>query len=182
MQSLNQAILAGNIGGEIKNRTAGQSTVTNFSLATSYGKKQADGTWNDVTTWHNIAVWGVSERLLPLLGKGAKVLVRGRIDNREFEDQNGNKRRWSEVVANASDLMLISPAKDAPAQGSRAPQRSAPADNAIKRYGSQSTAPVQTHMPPQSTAADDGTEIPFAALLAAGIAFAQAIVNGGFVA
>jgi single-strand DNA-binding protein len=99
--SVNKAILIGNLGAdpELRYTPAGKAVAT-FRLATSERWTGQDGQTNERTVWHNIVVWGKqAETVKEYLRKGRQVYVEGRIDNRSYDDKEGNKRYVSEVVA-----------------------------------------------------------------------------------
>lgn len=100
MPSLNKAFLMGHVGKdpEIKYTQSGIAKA-GFSLATSYGRKKEDGSFDNVTTWHNIVVWGNAAERCSKIHKGDLVHIEGRIDNRSYDDKEGNKRYVSEVIA-----------------------------------------------------------------------------------
>ncbi len=98
--SINKIYLVGNATGdpELKYTPGGQA-VLNFSLATNRSIKK-DNEYRDVATYHRIVVWGkLAEYLGGVLKKGDPVVVEGRQDNRSYEDQAGNRKYTSEVVA-----------------------------------------------------------------------------------
>jgi len=98
--SVNKAILVGRLGQdpELKYTPNGQP-VANFTLATNRVWKGQDGQRQEETTWHNIVVWGrQAETAKEYLSKGRQVYIEGRISNRSYEDKEGNRRYWSEVV------------------------------------------------------------------------------------
>jgi len=98
--SVNKVILIGRLGKdpELKYTPGGQA-VANFSLATNRSWKGTDGQRKESTTWHNIVVWGKqAETIKEYLSKGREVYIEGRIDNRSYDDKEGNKRYISEVV------------------------------------------------------------------------------------
>ena len=92
--SVNKAILIGRLGKdpELKYTPAG-SAVCSFSLATSRRWKGQDGEAKDDTTWHNIVAWGrQAEVMKEYLHKGKEVYIEGRINNRSYEDKEGNRK------------------------------------------------------------------------------------------
>ena len=98
--SVNKVILIGRLGKdpELKYTPGGQA-VANFSLATNRTWKGSDGQRKESTTWHNIVVWGKqAETIKEYLSKGREIYIEGRIDNRSYDDKDGNKRYISEVV------------------------------------------------------------------------------------
>lgn len=102
MASLNKAILIGNLGADPEVRyTQGGSVVANFRIATSeQWTDKNSGDRQERTEWHRIVVWGKqAETCGEYLRKGRSVYVEGRIQTREWEDRDGNKRYTTEVVA-----------------------------------------------------------------------------------
>ncbi len=100
--NLNKAILVGRLtqDPESKSTSSGQ-TVCSFGLATNR-------TWTDSQTkekkesteFHNIVAWGrLAEIISQYLKKGNLALIEGRIQTRSWEDQSGNKRYRTEIIA-----------------------------------------------------------------------------------
>ena len=109
--SVNKVFLAGTLGRDAETKfTPSGKSVAKFSLATEYSyKDSSSGEWRKQTTWHNVVMWG-QEKLAALLVKGAKVVVTGRLDNRSYEDKNGDKKYVTEIVAD--DVVLMSGGND----------------------------------------------------------------------
>lgn len=102
MASLNKAILIGNLGADPEVRyTQGGSVVANFRIATSeQWTDKNSGERQERTEWHRIVVWGKqAETCGEYLRKGRSVYLEGRIQTREWEDRDGNKRYTTEIVA-----------------------------------------------------------------------------------
>jgi len=97
---VNKAIIVGRLGKDPELRyTPSGVGVVNFSVATSERRKQDDGSRGEVTTWHNIVAWGkTAEICAEYLTKGREVYIEGRIDNRSYDDKEGNKKYISEIV------------------------------------------------------------------------------------
>jgi len=92
--------------------TAGGAPVTNFSLATNETWKDQSGERQERTEWHNIVVWNkLAETCNQYLSKGKLVYIEGRLQTREWDDRDGNKRRTTEVVA--SDMKMLERRSDA---------------------------------------------------------------------
>jgi single-strand DNA-binding protein len=107
MASVNKAILIGNLGKdpELRYAPSGQA-VARFSIATTERYKDKSGEMQENTTWHNIVAWGrTAEIAKDYLSKGSPVYIEGRIDNRSYEDKEGNKRYISEVVVQKLQLL-----------------------------------------------------------------------------
>jgi len=100
MAGVNKAILIGNLGRDPELRyTPGGQAVATFSLATGEKWRDKDGVLQDKTEWHNIVVWGrQAETAKEYLTKGKQVYIEGRIQNRSYDDKDGNKRYISEIV------------------------------------------------------------------------------------
>ncbi len=100
MASVNKAILIGNLGRDPEMRyTPNGQAVTKFSIATTERFKDKNGEQQERTTWHNIVAWGrQAEVAKEYLSKGRPVYIEGRIDNRSYDDKDGNKRYISEIV------------------------------------------------------------------------------------
>lgn len=99
--SINKATLVGNISSDLilKQTTSGDSVI-NFSVATNRSIKNDDGSYKDLPTFHRIVVWGkLAEWIARDLTKGSKVFIEGRIDNRSYETEKGEKKYISEIVA-----------------------------------------------------------------------------------
>lgn len=98
--SLNKAMIIGNLGKDCETRvTPNNVSVTTFSVATTYGYKNKEGSWTNETTWHNVVAWSLSDFYREALKKGAKVYVEGRISKRDYTDKDGVKRYVSEIIA-----------------------------------------------------------------------------------
>lgn len=99
---LNKVMFIGNIVNdpEMKTISSGQN-VTNFRIATNRKwKNQATGEFNEDAQYHNIVVWGkLAEICSQYMNKGMKVFVEGRLTHRSWDDQQGQKRYMTEVVA-----------------------------------------------------------------------------------
>ncbi len=105
---VNRVILIGHLGRDPEVRaTAGGTQVANFSLATNeYAGTDAEGNRQERTEWHNIVVFGKqAEFSKQYLRKGRLVFVEGRLQTREWEDRDGNRRRTTEVVASQVRLL-----------------------------------------------------------------------------
>jgi len=100
-RSFNQVTLMGNLtrDPELRQIPSGQS-VCSFSLALNRSYKGSDGNWQEATDYVDIVAWGpLGERVAQYVTKGRPVLVSGRLQSRQWE-QDGQKRNKLEVVAN----------------------------------------------------------------------------------
>jgi single-strand DNA-binding protein len=102
MGSVNKVILVGNLGRDPEVRfTPGGQAVANFTLATNEVWTDKGGTKQERTEWHRIVVFGKqAEMCRDYLSKGRQIYLEGRLQTRQWDDKDGNKRSTTEVVAN----------------------------------------------------------------------------------
>ena len=100
MFSLNRAMIVGNLTRDPEMRyTPNGQAVTSFSVATNRRWKDKDGNMQEQTEFHNIVAWGkLAEFTNQFLHKGNRVYVEGRLQTRNWEGQDGNKRNRTEIV------------------------------------------------------------------------------------
>lgn len=102
---MNLVTIIGNIGKDAELRsTSNGDDVASFSVATSKRWVDKSGNKQEKTTWHNVVYWrpgGVA----PFLKRGKQVAIFGEIDNRMYEDKNGDKRFTSEIVVDRLQLL-----------------------------------------------------------------------------
>ena len=107
MAGVNKVILVGNLGKDpevkyLENGTA----VANFTVATSESYKDKEGKRIDQTEWHNVVVWRkLAEIAETYLKKGSQIYLEGKLRTRSWEDQQGNKRYATEVVADTFTML-----------------------------------------------------------------------------
>ncbi len=99
--SVNKVILVGRLGADPEKLVTGSGkTVTKFNVATSEVWRDGGGQKQERTEWHKIVVWGAqAENCAQYLAKGRQVYLEGRIQTRQWDDKEGNKRYTTEVVA-----------------------------------------------------------------------------------
>ncbi|MBD3232499.1 MAG: single-stranded DNA-binding protein [candidate division Zixibacteria bacterium] len=107
MASVNLAILIGNLGKDPELRyTPSGAAVASFSMATTEKWKDKDGQLAERTEWHNIVCWGrQAEVANEYLKKGSPVYIEGRIQNRSYDDRDGNRRYITEIVCRRLQLL-----------------------------------------------------------------------------
>ncbi len=140
MAGINKAILIGNLGRDPELRyTQNGQAVANFTLATTESwTDKASGQKQERTEWHKIVAWGrTGELCAQYLSKGRTVYIEGRIQTREWEDKEGQKRWTTEV--NAQTVQFLGGPRSADAEG----------------------APADTTTPPASTGPSPDDDIPF---------------------
>ena len=116
--SVNKVILVGRLGRDPETRyTGGGQAVANFTMATDESYKDKNGERQKRTEWHRITAWGkLAEICQQYLKKGTMVYIEGRIQSREWQDKEGQKRTSYDIVANTMK-MLSSRAESAAAAG-----------------------------------------------------------------
>ncbi len=104
--SVNKVILIGNLGKDPEVRyTQSGTAVTNFTMATSRSFKK-DGEKVDETEWHRVVAFGrTAEVCGEYLNKGKQVYVEGRIQTREWEDKEGNRRWTTEIIIERMQML-----------------------------------------------------------------------------
>ena len=98
--SLNRAQIIGNLtrDPELRKTGSGQS-VTSFGVATNRVWKDASGAKQEEVEFHNVVAWGrLAEICAQYLAKGRKVYIEGRLRTRDWEAQDGQKRRTTEII------------------------------------------------------------------------------------
>jgi single-strand DNA-binding protein len=105
--SVNKAILVGRLGRDPETRyTGGGQAVANFSVATDYSYKDKNGERQKRTEWHKIVAWRqLAEICQKYLKKGSLVYIEGRIETREWQDKEGQKRYSTEIIANEMRML-----------------------------------------------------------------------------
>src|SRR5213075_999833 len=137
-KSVNKVILVGRLGKDPELKyTASGTPFCRFSMAT-------DDVWNDKssgerqekTEWHNIVVWDrLAEICNQYLTKGRLVYIEGSLQTREWDDQEGNKRKTTEI--RARDMVLLGGAGEGQGGG---PRRAAPMEAAAGNGPAPSTS------------------------------------------
>ena len=107
MGSVNKAILVGNLGRDAEMRfTAGGTPVATVSLATTERYTDRDGQKREDTQWHRVVIWGkTAESLHEYLTKGKQIYVEGRLQTRQWDDKDGQKRYTTEIKADRITLL-----------------------------------------------------------------------------
>jgi len=116
--SVNKVILVGRLGRDPETRYTGSGqAVANFSVATDESYKDRNGERQKRTEWHRITAWGkLAEICQQYLKKGTMVYIEGRIQSREWQDKEGQKRTSFDIVANT--MKMLSSRGDAAAAAS----------------------------------------------------------------
>ncbi len=102
MASLNRVQIIGNLGADPEMRfTANGQAVSTFNVAVNRRYKTRDGERREETEWVRCVAWArLAELASQYLSKGSQVYVEGRMQTRQWEDREGQRRYTTEVVAN----------------------------------------------------------------------------------
>jgi len=107
MAGVNKVILIGRLGGDPEVRYTNTGTaVANFNMATSTNFTDKSGQKSERTEWHRIVAFGkLGEICGEYLAKGKQVYIEGRLQTRDWEDRDGNKRKTTEIVATSMQML-----------------------------------------------------------------------------
>ena len=107
MGSVNKVILVGNLGRDAELRyTPGGAAVATLNLATTEVWNDKQGQKQEKTEWHRIVVWGKqAESLQEYLTKGKQIYVEGKLQTRQWDDKDGNKKYTTEIKADRITLL-----------------------------------------------------------------------------
>jgi single-strand DNA-binding protein len=107
MGSVNKVILVGNLGRDAELRyTPGGAAVATINMATTEVWNDKQGQRQEKTEWHRVILWGKqAESLQEYLTKGKQIYVEGRLQTRQWDDKDGNKRYTTEIKADRITLL-----------------------------------------------------------------------------
>ena len=145
MSGLNKVLIIGRLGQDPDLQyTPSGVAVAKFSVATSETWKDKDsGEKQEKTEWHRIVVWRrLAEICGEYLSKGSQVYIEGKLQTRQWEDKDGNKRWTTEIVAN--QMQMLGSKGDGGGGGQKTASREYVGDP-----------------PPERPGVDDSDDIPF---------------------
>ena len=119
MYSLNKVQIIGNLTAnpEVRETPNGQK-VANFSVATNRSWKDAAGMKQDQSEFHNIVAWGfLADLAEKYFTKGKKIYVEGRLQTRSWEDQTGQKKYRTEIIAENCIMLSGGPSESTESYG-----------------------------------------------------------------
>jgi single-strand DNA-binding protein len=107
MAAINRVVLVGNLTRDPELRhTPSGTAVCNLRLAVNTRRKDETGQWVDKPNYFDVTVWGnQGERCAQYLSKGRPVAVDGRLEWREWETPEGNKRQAVDIVADTVQFL-----------------------------------------------------------------------------
>lgn len=107
-RGINKVILIGNLGADPEIRyTQANKAVANLRVATSESwRDKQTGEQRENTEWHSVVLFDKTAEVAgEYLTKGSKVYIEGRLQTRKWQDQEGNDRYTTEIVAN--DMQML---------------------------------------------------------------------------
>jgi single-strand DNA-binding protein len=128
-RGINKVIIVGNLGNDPDTRyMPSGSAVTNLSIATNESwKDKQTGEQKDRTEWHKVAMFGrLAEIAAEYLRKGSQVYIEGKLRTRKWQDQNGNDRWTTEVIADEMQMLGGRMGNGAPAMSDSLPASAPP--------------------------------------------------------
>ena len=127
--NINRVVLTGNLtrDPELRNTNSGTS-VCSLRIASNSRRKDASGNWVEKPNYFDVTVWGAQgENCAQYLSKGRPVAIDGRLNWREWEDQQGNKRQSVDIIADS--VQFLGSREGGGENGGRfTPQSDVPAD------------------------------------------------------
>jgi single-strand DNA-binding protein len=126
--NINRVVITGNLtrDPELRNTPSGTS-VCSLRVAVNTRRKDASGEWVDKPNYFDVTVWGAQgENCATYLQKGRPVAVDGRLEWREWQDKEGNKRQSIDII---DDSVQFLGSRDGGENGGRfTPKSDVPAD------------------------------------------------------
>ena len=147
--NINRVVLTGNLTRDPELRTTGSGTpVCSLRLACNTRRRDASGEWIDKPNYFDVTVWGAQgENCATYLAKGRPVALDGRLEWREWQDNQGNKRQAVDIIADSVQFL-----------GSRDG-----GENGGGRFAAQSDVPADTRdfEPAAASSGTSDDDIPF---------------------
>jgi len=129
--NINRVVLTGNLTRDPELRsTGGGTSVCELRVAVNSRRKDGQtGEWVDKPNYFDVTVWGAQgENCAQYLSKGRPIAVDGRLEWREWQDKDGNKRQSVDIIA---DSVQFLGSREGGENGGRfTPQSDVPADTA----------------------------------------------------
>ena len=126
--NINRVVLTGNLtrDPELRTTPSGMS-VCSLRIASNTRRKDGSGNWVEKPNYFDVTVWGAQgENCANYLSKGRPIALDGRLEWREWEDQNGNKRQAVDIIADS--VQFLGSREGAENGGRFTPQTDVPAD------------------------------------------------------
>jgi single-strand DNA-binding protein len=143
-KDLNKVQMTGRLGADPEMRYTPQGhAVTTFRVAANRSWRTAEGEAHEDTEWFRIVAWNkLAEVCNKWLSKGSRVYVEGRLQTRQWQDQDGQTRYTTEVIAN--DMIILDTRRDGPSMIAEeaAPVAVAAAPAAVRKPRATATLPT----------------------------------------
>jgi single-strand DNA-binding protein len=127
--NINRVVLTGNLtrDPELRSTQSGLAVCSLRVACNTRRKNQASGDWEDKPNYFDVTVWGAQgENCARFLAKGRPVAIDGRLEWREWEDQNNNKRQSVEIIADS--VQFLGSREDTGGGNGFTPRSDVPAD------------------------------------------------------
>lgn len=173
-RGVNKVIIVGNLGQDPETKyTASGAAITNLSIATSETwKDKQTGQAQERTEWHRVVFFNrLAEIAGEYLRKGSKVYIEGALRTRKWQDQSGQDRYTTEIVANEMQMLDSRGSSDdsnmgggyqnAPSRPAQAAPAQAPAQQGAPAYGGGRPQPAPAAAPPAPDMDSFDDDIPF---------------------
>src|SRR4051794_31349612 len=128
--NINRVVLTGNLtqDPDLRSLPSG-AKVCALRVASNTRRRGADGQWEEKPNYFDVRVWGAQgEACARFLSRGRSIAVDGRLEWREFEGKDGQKRQAVEIVADSVEF-LAAPSGDREQSSGSPPDRPPPADD-----------------------------------------------------
>src|SRR3954468_18662059 len=106
--NINRVVLTGNLtrDPELRNIPSSGNSVCSLRIAVNTRRRDQDGQWVDKPNYFDVTVWGAQgENCAQYLQKGRPVAIDGRLEWREWQDQQGNKRQSVDIIADSVQFL-----------------------------------------------------------------------------
>jgi len=130
--NINRVVMTGNLtrDPELRNLPSG-TAVCNLRIACNTRRKDESGQWTDKPNYFDVTVWGAQgENCAQYLSKGRPVAIDGRLEWREWQDRDGNKRQSIDIIADAVQFLGSRDGGGGENGGRFSPQSDVPVDTA----------------------------------------------------
>ena len=152
--NINRVVISGNLtrDPDLRSLSSGNS-VCSLRIAVNTRRKDASGEWVDKPNYFSVTVWGAQgENCHRFLSKGRPVAIDGRLEWREWQDKDGNKRESVEIIADSVQFLGGAPegSYNGGAGNGFAPHSDVPADTsdfAPQPVGARNSAPADDDIP-----------------------------------
>ena len=148
--NINRVVLTGNLTRDPELRTLQSgNSVCSLRIASNTRRKDASGEWVDKPNYFDVTVWGAQgENCARFLAKGRPVAIDGRLEWREWETPDGNKRQAVDIVADTVQFLGGRDDTGGGGGGGFTPHSDVPADTSdFQPVGARNSAPADDDIP-----------------------------------